>query len=688
MFTLTPTQEAVITADKTNFLLGPAGTGKTTALRHRLAQLLHNGEPAYTILVVLAEQEHRPGYLDFLHTHHPTAYADLKITTYTHLAREMVSLFWPLVARPAGFEKPYQPPSFLSYDLAQILMWRMIAPLLTEGAFANLRLRPQQIVSQLIDTLNRAALNGLSLNEAIERQVMTSAGESPDLLRLLQEAANAARRFRDHCRKHSLLDLSLIVRTFDTQLVSHPEFYRYFSERFRHLLVDNVEEQTPAGQNFIAKVMDATQSTTIAYDAGGGYKRFLSADPSGANKFYSLSQHYFYFGESYTTTLPLIHLSNLVQNHLTVGGEKQEASEAQKAIVGVVTGRYRREMVVGLAEQLHTLIYERGVPAGQIAIIAPYLDGAIRYSLANALRAAGIPYYLLQRRSSPRDEPRIRAWLTWLALAHPDWQIAPSPFDVAEALTLSMANLDPARAQLLTDRLYQPETPALLPIRELPERFELRAGRDFVTMFEDLRQWLLANGGRLPLDLFLHRLFNDLLARPPFQPTPDKAGAAVCEWLVRTAGNLGKSARQIGLFTEAETGRAFIEGIYQGLVTADPPDLGDPPDPNGVMIATIYGYLLTGRDSHLQVWLETAATGWWDIPRQPLSNAFVLVQSWPADKLWTMEEDFRIRNQLLERIIRGLTARCNGGIILANSDLDRRGVRQEGVLWRALQTVR
>jgi hypothetical protein len=71
-----------------------------------------------------------------------------------------------------------------------------------------------------------------------------------------------------------------------------------------------------------------------------------------------------------------------------------------------------------------------------------------------------------------------------------------------------------------------------------------------------------------------------------------------------------------------------------------------------------------------------------------LSNAFVLAQSWRPDKLWTMEEDFNIRNQLLSRIIRGLTARCTGGVILANSDLDRRGVRQDGPLWRALQPVR
>jgi hypothetical protein len=143
----------------------------------------------------------------------------------------------------------------------------------------------------------------------------------------------------------------------------------------------------------------------------------------------------------------------------------------------------------------------------------------------------------------------------------------------------------------------------------------------------------------------------------------------------------------MGLKTPAEIGITFIEGILQGLVSAKPPDLGEPPDPDGITIGTIYSYLLAGRPVSVQVWLETAATGWWDIPRQPLSNAFVLAQSYDAQEPWTMTEDFAIRNELLSRIIRGLSGRCSDGIILANSDLDRRGIRQDGPLWRALQPV-
>lgn len=685
MFELTPTQQDAIDAGQVSFLLGAAGTGKTTALQERLLRLLRSGEPAYTILVLVAEPEHQQGYLDAVHQSGLGPYADLKISTYNRMAQEMVALFWPLVARPAGFAYPHQPPAFLSYDLAQLMMWTVVEPLITAGAFANLRLRPQQIVSQLLDTLNRAALNGLNLNEAIERQIATWAGGQERIVHL-QDAAKAARTFRRACLDNSLLDLSLVIEVFDTQLVQHPEFRRYFSERFRHLIVDNVEEFTPAGQNFVHSLLTETQTTAVAYDKSGGYKRFMAADPLGANRFRTRSQYVFEFGPSFVAPPEMGHLANLVENYLL--HTSKPALEAKKAIVGVVDGRYRREMISNLIPQLQAIIQNDGVPPSQIAIITPYLDGALRYSLTQALKQAELPYYLLRRRSSPREEPRVRAWLTWLALAHPDWDVHPSSYDVAEALTLSIRDLDPARAELLTERLYRPDVPELLPISELPDRLAERVDMRFAGLMEELRLWLAAVDPSVPIDVFLYDLFNDLLSQKRFQPEPDVAGAAVCDWLVQAAARLRQSARVMGLNSPAQIGQAFIDGINQGLVTANPPDLGDPPDPDGIMISTIYGYLLGGKPVRLQVWLETAAQGWWNIPNQPLSNAFVLAQSWDSQKQWTLDEDFFIRNQLLSRIVHGLTNRCTDGIILANSDLDRRGQRQESPLWRALQPVR
>jgi hypothetical protein len=692
---LAPIQIAVAEAAGTSLLLGPAGCGKSTALHHRLVKLLVEGEPAYTTLTIVAEPEHSQGFLETVQQSDLGPYADLNITTFNSLAREMVSLFWPLIARPAGFARPYQPPTFLSYDLAQMLMWQVVTPMVDGGAFATLRLRPQQIVSQLLDTLNRAALNGLTIEEATDRQLVSWA-EAEEQRVNIQEAAEAAGQFRRKCLSGGMLDLSLVVDTFSGQLLGNPEFQRYFSERYRHLLVDNIEEQTPAGQAFVASLMTAADTAAIVYDAGGGYKRFLAADPAGANRFYGLCANLFEFTLSYTSSAPLASLSSHVEDKLMGGrlpvdlalaeSAGAKSAGAESAILQRVTTRYRREMVEELAGRLADLV-DDGLPVSEIAIIAPYLDGALRYSLAQALSAAGLPYYLLRRRSSPREEPRVRAWLTWLALGHPSWGIRPAAYDVAEAFNLSIDGLDPVRAKLLTDHIYDPGLPRLLASDVVPANIAGRIGPELLERADLLQAWLANEGGdRQPLDVFLQRLFNDLLAGPPFRSAPDLAAAAICDWLVRAAGRLLSAALPMGLTTAAEIGSAFVNGIYNGLVTANPPELGEPPELDGVLISTIYGYLLSGHAVDVQVWLEAAATGWWDIPRQPLSNAFVLAQSWPQGRPWTMEDDFKIRNQLLSRIVRGLASRCRRGVILATSELDRRGVRQDGPLWRALQT--
>ena len=681
MFELTAIQDAAASAAGTSFLLGPVGTGKSSVLQERLLRLLDGGEPAYTILIIVAEPERRYAFEKAVMASGLGPYADLKLTTFSQMALEMVTLFWPLIARQSGFTHPHHPPTILPYDLAQLLMWQVVTPLLEGGAFADLRLRPQQIVSQVLDTLNRSALNSLTLGQAAERQKNSWAGEKVRLLHL-QDAAFAAKDFREICLNKSLLDLSLSIEVFDSQLVHNPDFHRYFTERYRHLIVDNIEEQTPAGQNFISSLMDLTETTSIAYDAESGYKRFMSADPMGARQFQNRCQSLFHFEESFISPQTMKHLGNLIENYLLHSSKPTDG--AKEMIIDVVSGRYRREMIIRLVLRLVTLI-ENGIAASEIAIITPYMDGALRYSLTQAMGEAGLSYRLLRRRSSPREEPRIRAWLTWLVLAHPEWRVTPSTYDIAEALSLSIQGLDPARAELAAKLLYQNGEGKLLSVDQLQEKIRHRIGTDMLERVEELRLWLEDPENHAPIDLFLHNLFTQLLSQRRYQPEPDVVGAAVCDWLVKTATRLREAAVPMGLITPDAVGLSFIEGINQGLVSANPPDLGEPPDPDGITISTIYSYLLEGQPVRVQVWLETAATGWWDIPRQPLSNAFVLAQSYDPQTTWTMSEDFAIRNELLSRIIHGLSGRCSDGVILANSDLDRRGINQEGPLWRALQ---
>ena len=684
-------QQTAVASTGRTLLIGPAGTGKTTALQQRLHHLLAEGEPAYTILVLVAEPKHKERYTAVARQAELGAYADLKVDNYVGLAREFVELFWPLVARRGGFASAHRPPTWLSYDLAQLHMWEVITPMLEAGHFANLRLRPQQIVSQLLDNLNRSALNNHTLEEGIQRQINAWAGDKEHIKQLF-DARTAAQKFRAACHAHNLLDLSLGVELFSQHIVGHPEFARYFRERFRHFVVDNLEEQTAAGQRLVETLLRHSESATLAFDTGGGYKTFLAADPKHAARFGQLCQTTIPFEERFVDQQGVYHIAQQVDGYLFGQKNAPPPEEIRPKLLGYVYRRYRREMLIDLAYFVRDYLAQSHIPPSELAIIVPYLDGALRYKLTQALREAGVPYQITRRRASPREEAHVRTWLTFTALAHPDWHIYPSHYDVAEALQLSLYGLDPVRAALVAQSLYEPNVPRLRDTLELTGKQVERIGEEMVNRVELLRRWLLEQGtadGRPqhPLPTFLHKLFTELLAQPEMTPVPDVQGAAVCDWLVRTAERLTEAAPAMGLVGDAAIGKAFLNGIYNGLVTADPPDMGEPPDPNGVRISTIYGFLLGEWDVQVQVWLETAATGWWDMPRQPLSNTFVLAESWQEDQQWTLEDDVRIRNELLSRVVHGLTSRCRHGVILATSELDRRGARQEGPLWRALHPL-
>ncbi len=55
-------------------------------------------------------------------------------------------------------------------------------------------------------------------------------------------------------------------------------------------------------------------------------------------------------------------------------------------------------MVFALADELAKLVYEKGFHPRDIAIIAPYLDGAVRYSLTQAFKQVGLPTNAVRRR--------------------------------------------------------------------------------------------------------------------------------------------------------------------------------------------------------------------------------------------------------------------------------------------------
>ena len=168
---LTIEQRRVINAPITGniFLSGPAGTGKTTTGIERLLYLLETGVPGNSILVMVPQRTLASSFKEALQSTKAPAGGNPDILTMGGLARRMVDLFWPLVAEEAGFQNPDLPPVFLTMETAQYYMAHLVKPLLIEGYFDAVTLDRNRLYSQLLDDLNKAAVNGFAHTEVGER---------------------------------------------------------------------------------------------------------------------------------------------------------------------------------------------------------------------------------------------------------------------------------------------------------------------------------------------------------------------------------------------------------------------------------------------------------------------------------------------------------------------------------------
>ncbi len=671
------------TTGRTCFVEGPVGAGKRHILGQRLRQLLESGVPGYSILVLLPDRAGRDEYQDLLSSFDVGPFGAVDLNTYYSLAGRLVRLFWPLVAADAGFASPQRPPVFLTYETAQFLMGELVEPLLSRGFFEGLVLRRQQVLSQLLDNLNKAAVNTYTLTEVGERLKGAWAGE--DLrLRFFDQAQQCVELFRGHCLQHGLLDLSLTVEVFHRHLVEKPQFWQYFAQRYRHLLVDQVEEMVPAAQDLAERLLPGCDSALLAGDSRGGFRVFMGVEPGGVQRLQRACGLVVQLPEEGGVDLRAF--AWRIGRHLEVDAGEDPLGKAGRAVLGLIQERQRSGMVARVAQRIAWLVRE-GVPPGQIAVVAPHADGVLRFALSESFGAAQVPFSLVRRYESLREEPAVRACLTLAQLAHPAWGLRPPAFDLAEALAVVLAPVDPLRATLLAQLVYDPANSTLLPAAGVAAEEAARLGTSTLARYEAVRTWLagyLAQGRVDPIDQFLRRLFAEVLAAAQLQPDD----AALYSKLIASATWFRQVGPALGLGGKA-LGQCYVEMVRSGVVAAQylaGTDVEAAPD-SITLVAPVYTYLLSGHQARFQFWLDIGSRRWWEPPQQLLTNPHVLSRSWRPDRRWTLEADLAARNAVLHRLVRGLALRCREGIFLCASELESSGQLQDSPLLEAVQDV-
>jgi hypothetical protein len=694
---LTDSQLAIANAplDGRLFIHGIAGTGKTTAGALRLRFLLENGVPGDQILVLAPQRTLHEPYLEVLREPGLPAGTGVTPATMGGLARRMCDLFWPLVSARGGFGRPEQPPVFLTLETSQYYMARLVRPLLDAGYFASVTMDRNRLYAQILDSLNKSAAVGFPHTEIGSRLTSAWVGE-PERRRIYADAQECASRFRAFCLEHNLLDFSLQLELFLEHLWPHPQVRQYLLRTYRYLIYDNVEEDVPRAHDLIREWLRHFVSGTLIHDDDAGYRQFLGADPQSGWNLQDVCDNTLSLKEGFVMSQSIRHLLSSLEHAIDPGADSStrsqpEGSEAENGALRVVSTRFYPELLDGIVSHVRQLITEEHVPAGQVVIVAPFLSDALRFALTNRLRAAGIPWKTHRPSRSLREEPASRALMTIAAIAHPAWDRHPVAYDVAHAFALALKT-DLIRARLLADIVYRQRTLGLSAFEQIQTEQAERLTAGLGHRYSRLRDWLLRcrDEPALPLDLFLRRLFGELLSQPGFGLHRDLDSA-------RVVANLVESVRKFRIMAEAnmgedtapelDSGLEYARMLEEGVLAAQYIDARNSDLEEAVLVSPAYSFLMMNRAAAAQIWLDGGSDGWWQRLDQPLTHTHVLSREWPAGREWTYAEEDRANTLTMKRLVIGLLRRCRQSVILGVSNLGEAGFEQRGRLLTAFQGI-
>ncbi|HEY59081.1 MAG TPA: hypothetical protein G4N92_00095 [Anaerolineae bacterium] len=668
------------------FLQGPFGSGKTTAGIARLNHLIQNGVPAQNILVFVPQRTLAEPFFRYVRSQAFPPGVIPTITTYNGLARRMIALFWPIIARKAGFKNIASFPRFLNIETAQYYMAEVTNEFFDRGYFLGISIDPNRLLSQILDNLNKAAVVGYPFTDTAKILKSAWAGE-PGQENIYEQAQECAVAFRSFCLKNDLLDYSLQIEVFHQFLRHEDLFKNYFFHNYQYLIVDNLEEDVPIFHDFLLDALPQLKSALLIYDESGGFRTFLGADPVSALRLKTICEKIIDYIEPFNLSKPI----NSFRTALLTSIDFEKKPNLNLKIKRGFTHqdcRFYPQMIQDVCEKIKAIIIEKDITAQEIVVLAPYLSDSLRFSLFNGLKNIDIPAYSSRPSRTLRDEPSIQCCLTLAKLTNPQWELARTRYDLRNAILVSIHDIDIIRADLIVSTLLQSKKElrafdTLMP--EMQKRISYRIGEKY----DQLREWIENRQSEdpLPLDVFISRMFGELLSQSGFGFHNDLDAASRVAQLIASIKEFRKLHSQSDEFNNLTIGAEYIRILEKGLIASQYIPTYVEHSQDAVFIAPAFTFLMSNRSAAIQFWLDIGNMGWWERLDQPLTHPYVLSRQWETGKKWTDAYEFSANQKSLKRLIGGLLTRCTGHVYLYSTGMNESGSNQRGPLLRSLHTL-
>lgn len=701
------------------YVQGPYGTGKTSLSLHRLAWL-QQVFPAqgFRTVVLLPANLSRP---EFRRRWRPFANRTAnqpRILTPHRLAGTAVTLAWPELAAEAGFASPLEEPVPITREHVQYMLIPRVKSLFHEGKLAGAASRysrrERRVVREAIEILRASAMYRLTFQEARDRLIdgLQPGPYREGVAASLANVTDLLEDFRQFCLARGLIDESLLISLFYRVIEREDLLQSCVLPTCRHLLVENLEEQTYNTHALLRTLAPHLESLLVTVDEDAGVRYFDGGYPEGCNDIAALCD----------LRVRTAHPANPIQALLAAGlnaanrnrnptpsdgidwngNGRIELHSTDDGVEAPHDGRlthfshqHNIDMLAGAADLAAELI-AGGVEPGDIAMVAPIVTNRMGVTLKQHLAGTGANLYSHRPSRALQDEPATRALLCLARIAYPGLARGnPGELDLRVALMKSIKGLAGLQAHHLA-KAWLPhwesgETGSIHLPADVGERVGTARGRDW----DELRNWLVAyrsEESTFSLHGFFARLIHEVLSKPQYGFDRDPEDMRVAAHLARSAAVFRELVLKHGIHAESATGpesgaaALFAALVEEGLL-GDPYVPDEDPPADAVFLAPVTSLLMRYRSWRHQIWLDIGSELWGQRLRGQLAHPWVLSPTRVHGGPWRDGEESLVSRLLLHRFVMGLARRTRDCVWLLHCDYNERGSEQRGPLLPVYQYV-
>lgn len=655
-------------------LFGGTGTGKTKKLMNKYKSLIEeDGIKSEEILVLLMNRNQSLSWREN---------SDINIsgriirTSFFGFVQEEITTFYPIILKEVEDIKTASiRPVFLTFETSQYLLSMLIERSRNlSDAFFSISDKDSRIAIDISSNFVKAAASNLSYKDIGTRLYNALELQTEEKKMVFSEVDKIIEGYRRRCLECGVMDFAMAIDFYNTILLKNKEYLDSLKNRFKYLIVDNLEEAVPSEVDFISMFLEIVEGATLSYNFDGGYGSIFGANKEYVEetiirncKIINLEN------EPFTCKKEMVEFSDMLYNGIVDNNKKIKLKPDNVNIIRMPENILRSDMLDDTAKYIMKLLNE-GYKPSDIAIVSTFADIVTEYVLQSRTKNSGTKITNIARKSRFIDNKFVYAMITLAYLCHPNEKIIPTKDDV-RALVNMLLDLDPVRSSILAEIICNQNPFANFPSVESEEIIS-RIGYSNVKRYNFIRDWInnYRNGEKLDIDIFLERVFTEILL--VYGATEEDI--IDIKRLIDSAHNFKIT---ISRFNTIDVNSGFLLMIKNGVKSAESIfDMEEREGDNEIVLCTPMTYLSNSLKHKVILLIGASSTHW--IPRcaKEISNPYIFTPTWNLSDTYTEDIEEENQKKNVAVLLRALIRRCSDRFVTFESRYSSDGFENDGIL--------